>query len=228
MEIKKSRAHKKATAVPRRLTGSSSKIWRSRLSWRIALAVFLTILTVQVGILSVTIKDYEARHLNELAEVGRSGIVPAVDPAMTNPYVSPISDDVARRLIETTKVTGFVVYTPYLNLIKGYGEPVVLSLKKQADTSERYRSPNGHAYEIVFGPETLRRPYYIVARLDAQDVQPQVISYVKQTILIMLLMSAFVTTVLMVALGHWLLEPILFLRSNLLKATENQGILRQV
>ncbi|MCB1556801.1 MAG: hypothetical protein KDJ15_05755, partial [Alphaproteobacteria bacterium] len=38
---------------------SPVQIWRSRLSWRIALAVFLTILTVQAGILSLTIRDYE-------------------------------------------------------------------------------------------------------------------------------------------------------------------------
>jgi diguanylate cyclase (GGDEF)-like protein len=44
---------------------------------------------------------------------------------------------------------------------------------------------------------------------------------VEQNILIMMLMSAFVTSVLMLALGHWLLEPILFMRSNLISASED-------
>ena len=37
----------------------------------------------------------------------------------------------------------------------------------------------------------------------------------------MMLMSGFVTAVLMIALGRWLLEPILFMRDNLLEASKN-------
>ena len=37
----------------------------------------------------------------------------------------------------------------------------------------------------------------------------------------MLLMSAFVTVVLMISLSRWLLEPMLFMRDNLVSASEN-------
>ena len=42
-----------------------------------------------------------------------------------------------------------------------------------------------------------------------------------QTIVVMLLLSGFITTLLMIALGHWALEPIMFMRNNLLAAQEN-------
>ncbi len=203
------------------LMGPPSQIWKSRLSWRIAMVVFLTILTVQVGILSVTIKSYEQERLNELIESVRSAIVPSIDGSISDPYRSPISEATAERVLNTTKIRGFTVYTPYLNLIRTYGESSSIVLLNPSDLSKTYRSANGETYETVFRQDTLRRPYIIVVRMDAARIQPQVIDYVKQNIVVLLLMSAFVTTVLMVALGRWLLEPILFLRNNLLRAAEN-------
>lgn len=218
---KKVRVTKNNMTLSQRLMGSPTQIWKSKLSWRIATAVFLTILTVQVGILSVTIKDYEGARISELVESARSALVPAVDSKVTDPYASPINEETAQRLVSMTKITGLAVYSPYLNLIKTYGDTTTIVLLNQNDLDRTYRSVNGDSYETVFRQDTLRRPYIMVVRTDAKAVQPKVISYVKQTILIMLLQSAFVTTVLMVALGHWLLEPILFLRGNLMKATDN-------
>ena len=57
---------------------SSNQIWKSRISWRITLAVFLTILTVQAIILNFTLKDFERLRLAELKEIGRSAIVPLI------------------------------------------------------------------------------------------------------------------------------------------------------
>lgn len=204
-----------------KLMSSSTQLWKSRLSWRITLVAFLTILTVQVGILSVTIRDYEYARLSELVETARSAIVPLLDPVVTDPYSSPINQQTATRLFETTRVTGLAVYSPYINLIRTYGDPVSINLNGPADLTRTHRSADGTSYEFVFRQDTLRRPYVMVVSIDSRTVQPQVIDYVKQNILIMLLMSAFVTTVLMVALGHWLLEPMLFLRNNLLRAAEN-------
>lgn len=207
--------------IGQRLMGPPSQIWKSRLSWRIALVVFLTILTVQVGVLSVTLKDYEQSLLQDLIEEVRSGLVPSINPSVTDPYLSPISDDMVARLLATTKITGLAVYSPYLNLIRTYGEPLSIVLLNQTDVNKTYRSANGNYYEAVMRQDGLRRPYIMVVRMNSSAVQPKLFEYVKQTLLIMMLQSAFVTTVLMLALGRWLLEPILFLRGNLLKASEN-------
>lgn len=221
MMKKKTRVKSKNMSLSRRLMGSPTQIWKSRLSWRIALAVFLTILTVQVGILSVTIKDYEQARINDLVDSVRSTVVSAVDPAVTDPYTPPLNDALVQRILINTKVIGLSVYSPYLNLIHTYGEAPITILAGPNDLTRTYRSDSGDVYETTFRQDTLHRPYIMTLRINAQEVQPEVVSYVKQTILIMLLMSAFVTTVLMVALGHWLLEPILFLRGNLMKASEN-------
>jgi diguanylate cyclase (GGDEF)-like protein len=211
-----------AAGMKVRRRGTTTQIWKSRLSWRITLAVFLTILTVQVGIMSVTVKNYEHERLRELAEAGRAAIVPLIEESIKDMLTSPISPEEARRLTTTTRVNGLTVYSRAdLNLLGVYGAPVVLSLMNIENIPVSYRSADGRFYEVVFRPHELSRPYFIVAQMDSSQIAGQVQDYVEQAILIMLLMSAFVTTVLMIALGHWLLEPILFMRDNLQRASEN-------
>lgn len=203
------------------INSSPAQIWKSRISWRIALAVFLTILAVQAIILNFTLRDFEQARLNELKEVGRSAIVPLIDSNISNFLSSPITEDEADRLVTLTKVNGMSIYSNQLDLIKMYGEPLALVMLERESLSKTYRSSDGSSYEVVYRANDLGRPFIIVARLDASDIQPQVQAYVEQTIIVMLLMSAFVTTVLMIALGHWLLEPILFMRNNLIAASKN-------
>lgn len=218
----KARSNAKSFGFARRISGTPVQIWKSRLSWRIALAVFLTILTVQVGIMSVTVKNYEQARLGELTESGLAAIVPLIDDRITDMLASPISGDDARRLTTKTRINGLAIYSRAdLNLLDHHGTPLALSLMNMENMPQNYRSADGNFYEVLFQPRDLGRPYFVIAQLNSDHIQKQVQSYVEQTILIMLLMSAFVTTVLMIALGHWLLEPILFLRNTLMKASEN-------
>ena len=47
---------KKSASAKGAFSSSSAQIWKSRISWRITLAVFLTILAVQAAILNFTLK----------------------------------------------------------------------------------------------------------------------------------------------------------------------------
>ncbi len=203
------------------VSASPAQIWNSKISWRITFAVFLTIMLVQAGILLVTMRDYENARLGELVETGRSAMVPLIDTRIVDLLAPPISEEEAGRLLTTTPVRGMAIYSADLNLIRTYGEPVTLVLLNRDNLHQTHRSIDGKHYETIYRPNDLRRPYIIVARLDSSGIGGQVYAYVEQTILVMLLMSAFVTSVLMLALGHWLLEPILFMRSNLLSASED-------
>jgi len=218
INMAKTKDDKKAANL---LSSSPAQIWKSRSSWRIALAVFLTILAVQAIILNFTLRDFEQARLNELKEVGRSAIVPLIGADISNFLTSPITEEEADSLVTLTKVNGLSIYSNQLDLINMYGEPLALVMLDRESLSKTYRSSDGSSYEVVYRANDLGRPYIIVARLDASEIQPQVQAYVEQTIIVMLLMSAFVTTVLMIALGHWLLEPILFMRNNLIAASKN-------
>lgn len=210
----------KSLSSPRALTTSSAQIWKSRLSWRIASAVFLTILLVQVAILTLTVRQEEMKLLNDIREIGRSAIAPMLDNTV-GLYESPLNETSANRLITSTIVNGVAVYSADLLLLGSYGEPLKTTIRDQDGLSNTHRSFDGGSYEVIYRPNDLRKSYLIVAKLNSDKVNKYIYSYVQQTILIMLLLSAFVTTVLMIALGNWLLEPILFMRNNLLRAQEN-------
>lgn len=200
----------------------SSQIWRSRLSWRIVMAVFLTIMTVQASLLALTLKDYEQTQLQELRENARTSIAPLIDNTITDSLAPPFSSEQQGRLIAYTQIEGLTIYSRDYQLLSMSGEPVITILRSEADLTKSYRSADGKYYETVFRPGELNgRPYFIVTRLDAARVVDNVALYVRQNIVIMFLLSAFVTTVLMIALGKWLLEPILFLRDNLRLASAN-------
>lgn len=204
------------------LIGSSpTRIWKSRISWRIALSAFLTILVVQGGILFATFKQEERTLLQDIFETGRSVLAPAVNVPTTDFLESPINEESAERIFSNTLVRGLNIYSLDMRLLGSFGEPVSIILVDQNSLDHTFRSADGTAYEVVYRSGDLRRPYIIAARLDSDKVAPLLLDYVNQTLAIMLLMSAFVTAVLMISLSKWLLEPILFMRDGLLTAAEN-------
>lgn len=201
------------------ISTSPTRIWRSKISWRIALSAFLTILVVQGGILLSTFKQEEGTLLGDVRETGRSVIAASIGEA-PGLYESPITQMQADNINSTTNVRGFAVYSSDLRLLGTYGEPLSIVLREEKDLDVEPKGTGRH-YEVVFRAEELRRPYVVVAKLNATSVAPALLSYVQQTLAIMLLMSAFVTVVLMISLSKWLLEPMLFMRDNLIAAGEN-------
>lgn len=185
-------------------------------------------MTVQAAVLALTVDDQRFQRLDELRESARVALAPVIkEPpptldAGTRYLTPPFTQDVEDTLIKLTPIDGLAIYSLDFRLIKFGGDPVLTTIASDNDTNKTYLSADTTSYEVVFKPSELNnKPYYIVARVDAQDVSEKIAFYVNRTIMIMLLMSAFVTTVLMIALGRWLLEPILFLRDNLKAASAN-------
>lgn len=212
----------KAFSLAMSFGSATNKIWQSRISWRITLAVFLTIMAVQASLLALTLRTYEDDRLFALQENVRTSIVPLLDYKISDPLTPPLTSEQAQRLISNTVIRGLTTYSVDFNLLQTSGEATILMLRNEADLGKTHFSEDARNYEIVFRPTDLNgRPYYMVARLDSSAVADDVQFYVRQNILIMLLMSGFVTTVLMIALGKWLLEPILFLSDNLKAASSS-------
>ncbi len=201
---------------------SATKIWNSRLSWRIVMAVFLTIMAVNASILALTLKNYQEQQLLDLKERAISVISPMIEYRGQNNFSSPIGIEQQQRIMALTPIRGITIYSTKHNLLSIAGEPVVLTVTSEDDVGKTYFSEDRVHYETILRPSDLGgRPYYIVTRLDSTKAIDKVADYVRSSILIMFLLSAFVTTILMIALGKWLLEPIIFLRDNLSMAIAN-------
>jgi diguanylate cyclase (GGDEF)-like protein len=145
-----------------------------------------------------------------------------------DPLSPPLSIEQANRLINSSIIDGLAIYSRDFNLINFHGEPVSLKVANFADTTRTHYSNDGQTFELVLRPSEINtagggqfQPYFIALRLDSSTVAAAVQNYVRHSIIVMFLLSAFVTSVLMVALTKWLLEPILFMRENLIEASRN-------
>lgn len=209
---------------------------RGRLPWRIILAVFLTIAFVESAIIYFRMENIRAEVLEDVIERGRNAVMPIFDVnllarAQQDPGIlnaPPISNMRALRLIDTTLVTGISVFSVQTNQqIEVFGEPPILSPMffdgdpKLASDPVTWTSPDLSRAEILIPPKSLDAPFIVAVRMDATEVDPRVQSFLVQTTVVVLLLAAFVTSVLILVLGKWLLEPILMLRENLMRAAHD-------
>ncbi|MDD3020335.1 MAG: EAL domain-containing protein [Alphaproteobacteria bacterium] len=209
-------------AQDKKKAASQTSMWRSRLSWKIVMAVFLTIMTVQATLMALTLKSYQQDQLYELKEEARQNLVTVASAKAVDRLAPPYTIEQMNRLVSFTSISGLAVYSIDFQLLGLGGENVITTLFTESDLGKTYISSDRKSYEVVLRPKDIDGlPYFIVARLDASKAFSSVGLYVRQNILIMFLMSALVTTVLMIALGKWLLEPILFLRDNVRLAIAN-------
>ncbi|MFN7113676.1 MAG: putative bifunctional diguanylate cyclase/phosphodiesterase [Alphaproteobacteria bacterium] len=199
---------------------SPARIWRSKISWRITITVFLTILTVQAVVLVVTASDFKTQKLHEMRQLARVFIISSLGET-DNQLTAPLTQEAADRLFSETMISGISIYGLDYNLIQVYGETVVLRPGANADASVQQLSATNRFYEVVLRSHEIRRPYHIAVKLYTAGITPQINQHIHQSILIIMLLSGFVTSVLMLVLGQWLLEPVMVLRNNLLSAAQN-------
>ena len=201
---------------------TEQNIWKSKLSWKITLSVFLTMIVIQASVMSFTVTKYEDEKLYELRQNGLSAIgsLMAQRPANAR-ALNPVSKERAERLFQTSSVKGIGVYGLDVSLLGTHGIPSAIYLDKNTNLQRTYRSADKSYYEVIYSPAEIGNPYFIVAKLDSSNVPDMVASYVQENLLILFLLAAFVTSVLMIALSQWLLEPIMLLRKNLLSAVKN-------
>ncbi len=202
---------------------SVSQLWRSRISWKITLSVFLTLLVVQTCILIVTVPNFEKKYLQDIRENGRVSFSAAVDAKVTSLSLKmPIDKRTSRNLVVNTKIAGFTVYSLDNDLLGSYGEAPLMQLNKSTfNNKSEVLSHDKKHYEIIYSSLELGYPFIIVAHLNSSDLQNTTLAYVKENLLIFFLLSGFVTSVLLIVLGQWLLEPIILLRNNLIEAAKH-------
>ncbi len=203
---------------------SSGKIWRSPISWKITLAVFATILTVQVAIFGLTIQKHEQEILDRMKQEARVSILQTIPGNENIAFMeSPINTAEWLQLANTTQIVGLSLYNSqdYL-LLENYGDTPIIQMFQAQDLTKTYWSADGSFYEFTLRPFELNaRPYVMVVRVASSNVLAEKIDYARQSMVIFFLMASFVTSVLMLALSRWLLEPILFLRQSLLGAAKD-------
>lgn len=195
---------------------------RGRLSWRVIQSVFATIVVVQGLTLYYTTQNHQQDQLNQLNEMGRSALMPLVSK-QNNGKQFFIPADVIQRLTKTTYVRGVAFYEPGQTFAKDvYGEPpLLIPDRNNPEANVSWLNSENRRYETSFGPKAMQSDSVIIIRMDSSHLKSQIFNYLLQNALVSLLLSAFITTVLILVLGKWMIEPILLLRNNLLGAAKD-------
>ena len=201
-------------------TYSPTRIWKSSISWRITMAVFATMMLVQTVVLIFTVPTYEAEQLGNLRELARTALVFSLGDSREQ-LNAPLTREAAAKLVSDSQIVGLAIYKLDDKVVQVYGSPTLLRPVLGREMLSTYRSPDNRSYETIFVSGELSHPFNIVARLDSSSVQPRIVGYIHQNLWILLFMSGFVTSVLMLVLSLWLLEPMILLRNNLLSAARN-------
>lgn len=203
------------------LSFSSDGVWRSRVCWRIAATMFMAILLVRTAVLNFQlVMVHEQSRLNILAQQAQVGVASIIRNPADAQSQEAFEDAQVERLFSTSSVLGLAVYSPRFELIDSYGsKPDLQPLFGQLDKT--YRSPDGVIYETIFKGTDTQSPYIVVAKLDSSIVKDQVYEFMVENIAVMIFMSLVITLLLMIVIGKWLIEPILFMRANLVAAFKN-------
>ncbi|MGB1077578.1 MAG: hypothetical protein ACPG05_04655, partial [Bdellovibrionales bacterium] len=141
---------------------SGGQLWKSTLSWRVAFAVFLTIMAVQAAILALTVGGYEEGKLRELKRTAKMSIIPTLDYKVPDLLSMPFDGDEMQRLIAHTPISGLSVYSLDFNLLGYQGEPTKIFINSMYDLDKTFYSENGKNYEVILRPRDLNsQPYYV-------------------------------------------------------------------
>ena len=203
---------------------SLNNIWKSRLVWRVAISLFLVILIVNSIFSAMSLSAFHEDRLYDLRQMGRYSIRSAVTEGIFHQSRPPINALKSNQLVTTNPpiILGLHYYNNRGESVGFDGEIPQKTLKDLLDSPEQeYYSPDNAIFEVLYGPSVLEAPFYIVARMDASRIEKELITTIELEVVIVVLLSLFVTLVLIIALSKWFLDPIIYLYNRLTAATQD-------
>lgn len=192
--------------------------FKSRLSQRIILIIFSSIVFIEAILLIPSVKKREQEILSQLKDVSEAKVTWIL---MTYPEGSDakVLAEVARLDRMSSLILGGAVYKSNGQLVGMFGESPQLSLS-QLRNNNQLRLQNGSRFDAVWLGAKMQSDYTIVIRHDASSVKPELLAYVGRIVGLVVIISAFITVTVWIALEPIAIAPILRLRSDLLVAGE--------
>ena len=187
---------------------------RCRLCWRIALAVFASILAIEAAILVPSYKNYERDLLLRLEDAGRTAMIAGL---RLSGHASDRDLLIAgKSLTRGTRVEGGTLYHMDGRKIGSFGEVPELTLSEARKTGiARARRADGARYEVLWSAEETGLSLIVAGRLDSRWIESELVAFVWRVIGLVLLISVFVSGAAMFILGRLILRPMLTLRAHL-------------
>jgi class 3 adenylate cyclase len=193
--------------------------FQSRLSRKIVLAVFASIVVIEIIIFIPSYVRREDELLMQLEDV--SGAIINSIARLTQREMSATDlPDKVNKLTENTLIQGVIIFDKKGKVISQVGETPDLdvanfkSVDKPQNIQRKFSSDQNY-YDIGWPAEYLGSDYSLITRLNAQSVKQELWQFKLRISILVLIISAFVTFITMLVLGKLLISPILRLRDDL-------------
>jgi signal transduction histidine kinase len=205
------RRWQEATALASRRLAIKN-LFHARLSRRIVLSVFASIVLIEAVILLPSIYRRQQELLHQLKEISAAETAGALRmlPAGTT------DQQVLSRLrqsIQNPTILGGALYRSDGTQVGTFGEMPQLSFAAANDTFYQQGK-----YDAAWSIAPLEGQYVLIIRHNAASVQREIIAFIGRITILVLIISLFVTIATLFVLEPLLITPIMLLRQDLLNA----------
>ncbi len=192
----------------------------SRLSRRIAIWVFLSVILIEILIFIPSYKNREKELLSQLKNIAASRV------ALIMEIVGPdASDDElfqqVKKLQDDRVIIGGALYTADGRKIGEFGEmPELMIADVQAAGMTFMLNKDGSRYDVACSPVELQRDYRLILRLDSTPINAGLFAYFLRIAGLVVIISLVVTVGTWLTLRWIVVNPVLNLRQDLVRAGE--------
>lgn len=196
-----------------------SELIKARLSRRIELWVFLSILVIEAIVLipSVMRRENELLHqLRAISSARASGILSSLPQLSDSELLQQL-----QKVQADSIVVGGALYRSGGQQIGQFGEPPELSyLQIDRNSEAKVLNRAQQRYDAAWTMAPLAGKYTLIIRHDVTQVQQEIFAFVGRISLLVLIISVFVTLATMIVVYTIVITPVLQLRTDLLRAGE--------
>ncbi len=209
---------KRASVLISRLTQAFLQIPAARLSRRVALWVFASVLVIEAIILIPSLHNRKNELLEQVREVTAAKLMVIMQNAAADSSDRQLLDRLAM-LSQHNHVIGGALYRPDGGLIGVFGEPPELDFGELPVDKLTGRSGGNDAhYDVAWTSQRWHPGYTLIVRHDASQVNRELVAFTLRIAGLVLIISVFVTIGAMLALYPIVIAPILRLRRDLISA----------
>ncbi|MDB9519876.1 adenylate/guanylate cyclase domain-containing protein [Roseofilum reptotaenium CS-1145] len=193
----------------------------AQLSRKIAGWVFVSLMAIEGLILIPSYSRQEQQELMQLEEVSSAVIDSIVRLSSLGMDNDPEFYQKLKTITEDSIIVGVTIYDRTGKAISEFGESPEISFKQtqQADIV-RDRNWNGLRYDVAWSGDYLGIEYTLVARHNAERIQPLLNAYKWRILGLVIIIAIVVTSSTLLVLGITVIIPILRLRDDLIAAGE--------
>ena len=193
----------------------------SRLSRRIAFWVFISVILIETLIFIPSYKNYEIELLSQLKEISAARVALIMKITKPDASDSELFQHV-KELQDNELVVGGVLYRSDGEKVGAFGEmPDLLIDNVQPAGMTFLLNEDGSYYDIACSPVELQRDYRLILRHDSSSVKQRLLAFFLRIAGLVVIISFVVTVGTWLTLRWIVVNPILDLRHDLIRAGES-------